>query len=219
MKIGIIGAGYIGRALAELASAAGHDAMISNSRGPDTLSSVATATRSKAGTTAEAAAFGDIVFIAIPFKHRDQLDPAAFAGKIVGDANNYYPGRDGEIAALDAHRTTTSEMMQALLPDAKIVKAFNAILARDLERDGKPAGSAGRRALPIAGDDPAAKALVAQFHESIGFDVVDVGALAEGWRFERAKPGYCIPLDTAGMDAAIAAATRDAELADGSWRR
>jgi len=218
MKIGIVGAGYIGRALAELATTAGHEVMISNSRGPDTLSSVAMATRSTAGTVQEAAAFGDIVFIAIPFKHRDQLNADDYAGKIVGDANNYYPQWEWNIPELDENRTTTSEIIQSLLPKARVVKAFNAILAKDLERDGKPAGTPGRRALPIAGDDAEAKVLVAEFHDSIGYDVVDGGTLADSWRFERAKPGYCVPFDKDGMTAALAAAKRDEEATDGSWR-
>ena len=110
-------------------------------------------------------------------------------------------------------------MIAACLPSAKVVKAFNAILATDLEKDGKPAGATGRRALPIAGDDAAAKKLVAEFQDRIGFDVVDTGGLAESWRFERAKPGYCVPLDRAGMEQAVAAAVRDAEVADGAWRK
>ena len=218
MKIGIIGAGYIGRAVAELASAAGYEVMISNSRGPDTLSSVAVTTRSRAGTAEEAARFGDIVVIAIPFKNRDQLNPDALAGKIVVDAGNYYPQRDGHIEALDKRQTTTSEITATLLPKSRIVKGFNAILAKDLERDGKPKGTAGRRALPIAGDDDEAKRIVAEFHDKIGFDVVDAGSLADSWRFERAKPGYCIRLDMAGMKSALAAAERDVEVAEGSWR-
>lgn len=218
MKIGIIGAGYIGRAVAELASTAGCEVMISNSRGPDTLSSVAVTTRSQAGTAEDAARFGDVVVVAIPFKNRDQLDPEALAGKIVVDAGNYYPQRDGHIEPLDQRQTTTSEMTAALLPKSRIVKAFNAILAKDLERHGLPKGTPGRRALPIAGDDDEAKRIVAEFHDSIGFDVVDAGSLAESWRFERAKPGYCVRLDVAGMKRALAEAERNVEVAEGSWR-
>ncbi len=218
MRIGIIGAGYIGRTLAKLAAVHGDEVMISNSRGPQTLISTASATKSKAGTVEEAAAFGDIVIMAIPFRNRDQLPAAALAGKIVADANNYYPHRDGAIPELDQRRTTTSEMIAALMPSARVVKAFNAILAVDLEVDGRPAGFPDRHALPIAGDDPEAKRVVAEFQDRIGYDVLDAGSLAESWRFERAKPGYCVPLDRAGMQQALAAARRDEEVEDGAWR-
>ena len=218
MRIGIIGAGYIGRALARLAVEHGCEAMISNSRGPDTLASIALATQSTAGTVADAIAFGDLVGIAIPFKNRDQLPTNALQGKIVIDTNNYYPHRDGAVPDLDERSTTTSEMIAALLPGSRLVKAFNAILAADLELDGRPSGSPDRRALPIAGDDLTAKRIVAEFQDRIGFDVIDAGSLAESWRFERAKPGYCTPLDRAGMQAALAAAQRNEEVEEGSWR-
>lgn len=218
MNIGIIGAGYIGRALAKLAADHGDTVMISNSRGPHTLTSTASATHSTAGTIEDTAAFGDIVVIAIPFNARHQLPAAALAGKVVIDANNYYPQRDGAIEELDRHRTTTTGMVSVLLPQARVIKAFNAILAVDLESSGRPQGTPGRRALPVAGDDAEAKRVVAEFQDRIGFDVVDAGSLAESWRFERAKPGYCVPLDRSGMMAALAAAQRDVELPDGSWR-
>ena len=218
MRIGIIGAGYIGRALAKLAVDHGVEAMISNSRGPETLASVAMATRSRAGTVDEAIAFGDIVAIAVPFNNRRLLPGAALAGKIVVDANNYYPHRDGHIPELDERHTTTSEMIAALMPRARVIKAFNAILATDLERDGRPVGAPDRRALPIAGDDLGAKRVVAEFQDCVGFDVVDAGSLGESWRFERAKPGYCVPLDRIGMAQALAAAQRDVEVEEGAWR-
>ena len=219
MKVGIIGAGYIGRAVTDLAISAGHSVMVSNSRSPDTLASMVAFSGAAAGTVEEAATFGDIVILAVPFNARNALPVGGLAGKIVVDANNYYPHRDGDIPELVQHQTTTSEMIAACLPSARIVKAFNAILANDLPRDAKPKGTPGRRALPIASDDREAKEIVAAFQDDLGFDVVDAGGLADSWRFERAKPGYCIPLDKSGMERALAAAERGVEVEDGSWRR
>ena len=219
MKIGIIGAGFIGRALATLAVRSGHEVMISNSRHPRTLGSTAVAIGCGIGTAQDAAAFGDVVFIAIPLLAYQEIPAPPLAGKIVVDANNYYPQRDGVIEALDRHETTTSEMLAQHLAGAKVVKAFNAILQGDLEKDGRAAGAPDRRALPIAGDDTQAKQVVTGLIDAFGFDVVDAGPLSEGWRFERAKPAYCIALDVAGLEQALAAAERDAEVAHGSWRR
>ncbi|WP_034161282.1 NADPH-dependent F420 reductase [Sphingomonas sp. ERG5] len=218
MKIGIVGAGFIGRAVARLAIANGHEVMISNSRGPKSLMSTMIALKCAVGTVAEAVAFGDVVLLAVPFSSIEDLAPAPFAGKIVMDAGNYYPQRDGDIPALDAHETTTSEMAAAQLPGARIVKAWNAILEKDIEVDTRPAGAAGRRALPIAGDDAEAKRIVTGLFDTLGYDVVDAGALAEGWRFERARPAYCVRFDVAGLNAALAEADAGAALAEGSWR-
>jgi predicted dinucleotide-binding enzyme len=219
MRVGIIGAGFIGRAVAQLLLAAGHEAMLSNSRGPKTLTSVAAGIRgSQIGTVEQAAAFGDIVLVAIPFTHYRDLPAPLLAGKIVLDANNYYPDRDGHITELDNFESTTSEMIAAHLHGARLVKVFNAILAQDLLDDGRPAGDSQRRALPIAGDDQAAKERVTRLLDDIGFDAVDGGELKDSWRFERAKPAYCIPLKRAELIAALAAAKREVELPHGSWR-
>ena len=216
MKLGIVGAGYIGRAVARLAVAHGHEVMISNSRHPRTLASAMVALRCNIGFAADAAQFGDLTLLAVPFFAVPDLDPAMFAGRTVMDACNYYPGRDEAMPALDASSTTTSEIVQRQLPEAKVVKAWNAILERDIEPDTAPTGAPGRRALPIAGDDAEAKQRVAAFFDDLGYDVVDAGPLAEGWRFERAQPAYCVKLDRAGLEAAIAkAGTR---VTEGSWR-
>ena len=134
------------------------------------------------------------------------------------DANNYYPERDGRIEALDSQAMTTSELLAVHLKDAKVVKAFNAILQGDLEKDGRPAGTAGRRALPIAGDDAEAKRIAIDLIDQFGFDVVDAGALSEGWRFQRAMPAYCVPFNVPALTQALAAAQRGVELPHGSWR-
>ena len=218
MEIGIIGAGHIGQALARLASGQGHGVMLSNSRGPETLAAIAGQIGCKAATRDEAAHHGEIVVVTIPFANVFRLDPAPLAGKVVIDTNNYYPDRDGRITQLDQRQTTTSAMLAEHLAASRVVKAFNAILATDLEAPlALPSGK--QRALPIAGDDVAAKEVVASLHDDFGFEAVDAGLIAESWRFERAKPAYCIPLDREGLLTALASAERDIELPHGSWRR
>lgn len=219
MRIGMIGAGFVSQNVAKLAIAEGHEVMVSNSRGAETLFSVAMALGCQRGTAEEAAAFGDVVLVAVPLTAFDRLPAAALSGKIVMDANNYYPQRDGEIADLQDQRETTSERLARHLPGARIVKAFNAIRSIELTRDARPAGEAGRRALPIAGDDAEAKRIVMGLTDGLGYDPFDAGGLSESWRFERAKPAYCVPLDRDGLKLALAAAERHVEVPDGSWRR
>lgn len=218
MKFGIIGAGFIGRALARVAIANGHEVMIANSRGPQTLSSTAIALHCTAGTVAEAARFGDVVVMAIPMQSVFNLDPEPFDGKVVIDANNYYPQRDGNIPALDAHTATTGGLLARQLPGARVVKAFNAILQDDIEKDAQPHGTTGRRALPIASDDADAKRIVSTLVDQFGFEPHDAGMLDESWRFERAMPAYCIPLQSYDLAQALAAAQRGVEVPYGAWR-
>ncbi len=190
--IGFIGAGKIGSQLARLAVKNGHDVVVSNSRGPETLAGLIgeLGPRARAATPEEAARAGDIVVVTIPLKNIGQLPGQALAGKIVIDTNNYYPQRDGHIPELDNETTTTAEMLAARLPQSKVVKAFNHIYAAALTTDGQPPGTDNRRALVIAGDDPDAKATVARLIDQFGFDVVDAGPLKEGWRIQRDTPGY-----------------------------
>ncbi len=208
MQIGIIGAGYVGRSLAGAGVKAGHEVMISNSRGPRTLFSECAIIGCKAGSIEEAARFGDLVIVAITMKHYKAVPVEPVAGKIVIDTNNYYPGRDDAIAELDSHATTSSEMLARHLATSKVVKAFNAILMPDFDRDGRPSGSMDRRALPLAGDDADAKRVVAGLHDQFGFDPIDVGALAEGWRFQPETPVYCIRFNRDWIKRALAEATR-----------
>lgn len=213
--LGLIGAGNIGSTLAKLAIAAGYDVVLSNSRGPETLADLVAqlGPKARAATPAEAAAAGDLVVVTIPLKHYKSVPVEPLVGKIVIDTNNYYPARDHRIPELDAEKTTTSELLQAHLPRSKVVKAFNHIWSEHLKAQGKPAGSKNRRALAIAGDDAQAKKRVADFIDAIGYDVVDVGPLSEGWRFQRDLPAYNIDLDVDGMKAALAKAKRYAEMA------
>jgi predicted dinucleotide-binding enzyme len=208
MRIGLIGAGNIGSTLARLAVEHGHDVMLSNSRGPETLGGLVShlGARAVAGTAAEAAAFGDVVAVAIPLKNYRRVPAAELANKIVIDANNYYPQRDGQIPELDDGAVTTSELLAAFLPESRVVKAFNNIYYADLATQGAPAGTPGRRALPIAGDDPEAKKAVADLIEEFGFDVVDAGGLAEGRRFQRGTPANVTRLEADALRAALAEA-------------
>ncbi|WP_291382972.1 NADPH-dependent F420 reductase [Demequina sp.] len=187
-----IGAGNIGTNVALAAIQAGYDVVLSNSRGPESLSAVIAelGPMARAATIDEAAAAGDIVLVAIPLASIGAIPAAPLAGKIVVDANNYYPQRDGRIASLDANETTTSEMLQAHLPDSHVVKAFNNIYAAQIPTDGGPKGAPGRRALPIAGNDADAKATVAALLDDFGYDAVDLGPLSESWRVERDTLAY-----------------------------
>ncbi|HSW17586.1 MAG TPA: NADPH-dependent F420 reductase [Ramlibacter sp.] len=217
-KIGIIGAGFIARALAKNLLALGHEVMLSNSRGPQSLRSATAALRCKVGTAQEAAQFGDMVAVAIPMSAWRELPADALAGKVVIDIMNHYPERDGSIEELEEGGLTTSQLIARQLPASRVVKAFNAIMANDLERNPRPAGSPDRRALPIAGDDAHAKAQVAALVEQIGFDMVDAGSLADSWRFERARPAYCVPMDKATLAATLDATTRASWVGEYSWR-
>ncbi|HEX6765429.1 MAG TPA: NADPH-dependent F420 reductase [Polyangiaceae bacterium] len=190
--IGLIGAGHIGSQVARLAVAHGYDVVVSNSRGPETLAELVKelGPTTRAGTPLEAAKAGDIVVVTVPLKNYRSVPVEPLVGKVVIDTNNYYPQRDGHIPELDDESTTTAELLQAHLPKSKVVKAFNHIYAAELTAHGQPAGTPNRRALVIAGDDTNAKTVVTQMLDTFGFDTVDAGALAEGWRIQRDTPGY-----------------------------
>jgi 8-hydroxy-5-deazaflavin:NADPH oxidoreductase len=190
--IGLIGAGNIGSQIARLAVANGYDVVISNSRGPETLSALVRelGPNARAAAAVEAASAADIAVVSIPLKNYRSVPVAPLAGKIVLDTNNYYPQRDGHIKELDDESTTTSELLQRHLPTSKVVKAFNHIRAAEITTDGRPTGTKKRRALVIAGDDPDAKAVVTRLLDQFGFDTVDSGPLKEGWRIQRDTPGY-----------------------------
>jgi predicted dinucleotide-binding enzyme len=172
--------------------AVANDYLISNSRGPETLSALIAelGPKARAATAVEAAEAGDIVVVSVPLKNYRKVPVEPQASKIVIDTDNYYPERDGHIAELDNESTTTSELLQAHLPTSKVVKAFNHIYAADLTTHGQPAGAKNRRALVIAGDDKDAKASVTHLLHQFGFDTADAGPLREGWRIQRDTPGY-----------------------------
>ena len=193
--IGFIGSGNIGGTVARLAVAAGHDVVLSNSRGPETLADLVAelGPRARAATPAEAAAAGEVVVVSLPLAAYPAVPVEPLAGTVVIDTNNYYPERDGAFAELDGGTTTSSELLQRHLGTAKVVKAFNTIYFRHLASLARPAGAPDRSALPVAGDDAGARATVTALLDSIGYDVVDLGPLAEGRRIEPGSPAYGAP--------------------------
>jgi predicted dinucleotide-binding enzyme len=192
--IGIIGAGHIGSALARAFSGLGYDVVIANSRGPETLVDLVAelGPRVRAASAEDAAAAADIAVVTVPLKALENVPVEPLAGKIVLDTNNYYFERDGHIEALDRGEATTSGMLQEHLPTSKVVKAFNHILAREINAGGLPAGDPNRRALGTASDHPEAIEFVTGIYDALGFDTVSVGPLSESWRLERDRPAYVV---------------------------
>lgn len=193
--VGLIGSGHIGSTVAKLAIAAGHNVVLSNSRGPETLRDLVAelGPDARAATSDEAAAAGDIVLISIPVKAYLDMPAEQLAGKVVMDTGNYYPQRDGQIQELDSDSLTSSEYLARQLPRIEVAKVFNNIFFKHLQSLARPAGAPDRSYLPIAGDSAAAKAEVIKFLDSIGYGVIDVGPLAEGWRQQPGTPVYGAP--------------------------
>ena len=209
--IGIIGAGHIGTALAQGLIDLGHDVVISNSRGPESLAPLIAelGPKAKAATPEEAAAAGEWAIVTVPMKSIDQVPVEPLAGKIVFDTCNYYWERDGRIAVLDENQATTSGMVQAHLPNSRVVKAFNHIRAAEILTDGTPAGTENRRALATASEFPDALALLTETYDAFGFDTVNAGSLSESWRVERDRPAYAASRqNSTELTANLAVATR-----------
>ena len=198
--LGLIGSGHIGSTVAKLAVDAGYDVVLSNSRGPETLADLVDelGPKARAATAAEAAEAGDVVVVTVPLKAYTAVPTAPLAGKTVIDTNNYYPERDGQIAALDASETTTSQLLQDHLPDSQVVKGFNNIFFVALAQLARPAGAEDRTTLPIYGDDASGKQTATQFLDALGYDTFDGGLLADSWRSERDRPVYVHPYATDG---------------------
>lgn len=189
---GFIGSGNIGSTVARLAVDAGHQVVMSNSRGPDTLGDLIDklGPNARANTAEEAAAAGDVVVVTIPLKNFRDVPVDVLRNKVVIDTMNYYPDRDGRIAVLDDESTTTSELLQVHLPESHVIKAFNNIYFEHLAALARPKGAGDRSALAIAGDDADSKATVTRLLDEIGYDTVDLGPLGEGWRTQRDTAAY-----------------------------
>jgi predicted dinucleotide-binding enzyme len=208
--IGFIGAGHIGSQVARAAIAHGYDVVLSNSRGPETLSDLIAelGPKARAATASEAAAAADVAMVTVPFRAYREVPVEPLAGKIVMDSNNYYFERDGHVDELDRGEATVSGLLQAHLPTSKVVKAFNHIQSANITTDGTPAGTPNRRALAVASDHPEAVEWVTRFYDELGFDAVDTSPLSESWRVERDRPAYVVRQNAEELRANLAKAPR-----------
>jgi 8-hydroxy-5-deazaflavin:NADPH oxidoreductase len=210
MKIGIIGAGMIGSTLARRLTGLGHEVVIANSRGPETLRELAAETGAQAVTVHEAARGGEVVIVTIPQRAVPALPKDLFDGVpedlVVVDTGNYYPARDGHIDAIEDGQVE-SEWVAAHL-GRTVVKAFNNIVSQSLLENGRPKGAPDRIALPVAGDPPEAREKVMRLVDELGFDPVDAGSLEDSWRQQPGTPCYAADLDAARLKEALAAADR-----------
>lgn len=210
MRIGIIGAGNIGGTLARRLTELGHEVSIANSRGPETLAALAKETGAKPVTVEQAARAGDVVIVTIPEKGVRDLPKGLFDGVardvVVVDTGNYYPRhRDGLIQEIESGKTESRWVSDQL--GRPVVKAFNNIRSGSLAEGGKPKGIPGRIALPVAGDDPRAKAVVSRLIDELGFDPIDAGSLDESWRQQPDTPVYTTDLDADRVRRALAEAS------------
>jgi 8-hydroxy-5-deazaflavin:NADPH oxidoreductase len=210
--IGILGSGHVGSSLARAAIAHGYDVLLSNTQGPDSLAGLVSelGPRARAATPAAAAAGCDFAIVAIPITTIGQVPVEPLAGKVVISTVNYFPQRDGHFPEIDNGTTTVPGLLQAHLPTSRVVRAFSMINAAEMSGDGHPAGDPRRRALALAGDDPAAKQLVAGLYNEFGFDAVDIGGLDESWRVDAGQPAFVTRQNIAELKANVARARRGA---------
>ncbi|MFH8243095.1 NADPH-dependent F420 reductase [Streptomyces sp. NPDC018321] len=211
MKIGIIGAGNIGGNLTRRLTALGHDVSVANSRGPHTLTALAEETGATPVRAEEAARGAEIVVVTVPLKAVPGLPSGILDGAADGvaviDTNNYYPRqRDGRIAAIEDEGRTESRWVEGHLGHP-VIKAFNGTYAQDILDRPRPAGDPGRMALPVAGDDEAAKAKVRALIDELGFDTVDAGGIDESWRQQPDTPVYGLRAGAEGVTKALAEAS------------
>ena len=211
MRIGIIGAGNIGSVLARKLARLGHTVSLANSRGPATLAALAAELGVSAVSVEGAVKDAELVVVTIPEKSVPLLPKGLFRdapkGLVIVDTGNYYPSfRDGPIAEIESGTTESRWVARQL--GRGVVKAFNNIMAHSLAEGGLPAGTEGRIALPIAGDDPHAKGTVIGLVDALGFDGVDAGSLDESWRQEPGTPAYCTDHDAEGLRRALSQADR-----------
>lgn len=211
MRIGIIGVGHIGGILARRLAKLGHAVSVASSRGPEPLATLAEEIGVAAVSVAEAPHGADVVIMAIPEKSIPLLPRDLFHrtpdATIVVDTGNYYPAlRDGTIEAIEQGSTESGWVARQL--GRRVVKAFNNITARSLAEGGRPRGTPGRIALPVAGDDIRAKKVVIGLADELGFDGFDGGTLDDSWRQQPGTPVYCSDLDVEGARRALAEADR-----------
>lgn len=209
MKIGIIGAGNIGATLARILVNAGHNVKLANSKGPETLRDIVAGTAITAVTRDEAVKDVEVIILSVPFARNPELAPVLAnvpAGVIVVDTSNYYPMRDGRIEEIEEGKVEAIWSSEQI--GRPLVKAWNALLSFTLTDGGAEKGVASRLAIPIAGDDMAAKSVVSGLVDETGFDTVDAGPLSDSWRFQPGAPAYCTELDAAGVTNALSLAEK-----------
>ena len=211
MKIGIIGAGQIGATLARKFSSAGHIVRLANSRGPESIKTLAEESGATAVSVADALDDVEVVIISIPEKSVPALPRDLFRalsdGVVVIDTGNYYPGmRDDPIPEIDSGMPESQWVGEQL--GRPVVKAFNSILAHSLGEKGMATGQPGRIALPVSGDDPIAKRIALELVNTAGFAGVDAGSLKESWRHQPGTPAYCTDLDEGSLRKALLSADK-----------
>lgn len=210
MKIGILGAGHIGQTLVTRLSAAGHDVKVANSRGPETIDPGILTSGARAATSAEAVMNVDVVIMSTPLGAIPQIAPMFAhvpADTVVIDTSNYYPKRDGEIAAIEAGQTESQWVAEQI--GRPIAKAWNAITSASFAEKGAPAGATGRIAIPVAADGDREREVAMALVEETGFDAVYSDELAESWRQQPGSPVYCTDLSREEIPAALASAERE----------
>ena len=218
MNIGIIGAGHIGGTLTRRLTKLGHEVSVANSRGPETLKDLAVETGAKAVPVTEAVRNRDLIVVTIPMKNIPKLPKGLFkdVGKntVVVDTSNYYPQqRDGRIDGVEGGTTESRWVEQQI--GHPVIKAFNNIYAQHLMDLGKPSGTTKRIALPVAGDDKNAKAVVMKLVDQLGFDPVDAGGLEDSWKQQPGSPVYAQDFDAEGVRRALSEATKQRKQ---EWR-
>jgi 8-hydroxy-5-deazaflavin:NADPH oxidoreductase len=209
MRIGIIGTGNIGKTLIRKLTRAGHTIQMANSRGPETLRELAEETGAKALTAKEAIQGVDVIILSIPLNKLPDMKEL-LAGSpnevIIADTSNYYPMRDGNIEALDNGQVESEWVSEQI--GRPVIKAWNNVLAGTFADKGLPAGTRGRIALSVAGDDPNSKKIVMSLIDDTGFDAIDAGLLSESWRQQPGTPAYCADQTKTELQSALVAADR-----------
>lgn len=209
MKIGILGTGNIGRTLVKTLSAAGHDVKVANSRGPDTIEADLLASGARAVTSNEAVRDVEVIILSTPLAAITKIAPLVATlpeDVVVIDTSNYYPARDGEIAAIEGGQTESEWVAEQL--GRPIAKAWNAITSASFAEKGAPAGTAGRIAIPVAADGERERDVAMRLVDETGLEPVYSGSLAESWRQQPGSPVYCTDLSRDEIPGALAATER-----------
>jgi predicted dinucleotide-binding enzyme len=209
MKVGIIGAGSIGSTIARRLSRRGHDVMIANSRGPETIRETALSTGARAVTAAEAVVGVDVLIVSVPMNRNKDIAVhvrSAPEDAVVIDTSNYYPMRDGSVREFE--EGVPESVWVSELFGRPIAKAWNAIVSQSFDTKATGPGDPARVAIPVAADREADRRIAMHLVEQTGFDAFDAGVLAESWRQQPGAPVYCTDRTLAEMPHWLAAADK-----------